>query len=87
MTLFPEWQEKHKQDKPLLPERIRVMHGMYGRTEGKTCRHCIFLEHYKMGASWLKCGRSKKTNSVATDWRAGWPACGLWEEEHEPKTN
>jgi len=81
MTLFPEWQEQHKDEAPLLPKRIKAMWDMYGRTEGKTCKKCKFLAHYHQGASWMKCTKSRVTSSVATDWRAGWPACGLWEEE------
>ena len=80
MTLFPEWQEEHKDDAPLLPERIRAMHNMYGKTEDKVCRLCTHLLRYHAGSNWLKCNISKMTSSVATDWKAGWPACGKYEE-------
>jgi hypothetical protein len=69
------------QDGKPLPRRIRDMHAVYGVTQGRTCGHCVHLERYSQGTKWFKCGLSRKSSSVATDWRAGWPACGLFLEE------
>lgn len=60
-----------------LPDRIRIMHGMYGKVEGKACRDC----DYFLRAKWhdkvhFKCRLNKMTHGPATDWRALWPACG-----------
>jgi len=82
VSLFPEWQEAHKDD-PSLPERIRVMRAMYGKRDDKKCRTCKFLEHYKQSASWMKCKFSKHTGGTATDWKARWPACGKFEEDKD----
>ena len=80
MSLFPEWVEDHKDDEKLLPKRIRAMHGLYGKTDGKTCKACIHLLRFRQGTYWHKCNLSKMTKSTASDWRAGWPACGKYEE-------
>lgn len=80
MGLFSEWQDKHKNDDKLLPVRIRQMHEAYGKTEGVTCKTCVHLIRYQMGASWLKCELARQSSSAATDWRAKWPACGKYEK-------
>jgi hypothetical protein len=82
MTLYPEWFEKYKDDISY-PERLRVMHASYGTTPGKVCKNCIHLRRYHAGASWLKCELTKSTQSSATDWKAGWPACGKYEESQK----
>lgn len=83
--LFPEWLDQQLgSSDPLAdkPERLRVMHKAHPPTpgrEGKTCKSCRFLERHQRGGTWLKCGKfSKNTSGSGTDWRAGWPACGLY---------
>lgn len=80
MTLFPEWLEKHKND-PKQPKRLRQMHNIYGKTEGKTCGNCIYLRRYRQSATWMKCTFSRVSGSTSTDWRAGWQACGKYSEQ------
>ena len=68
---------------PDYPERLRVMWRAYGRTLGHQCGSCrYFLRYRRQGkVRWAKCGLTVSTQSVATDWRAQWPACGCWEED------
>lgn len=69
--------------KPAYPERLRAMHKYFGQAEGHTCGTCAHLLVFEMGGRWFKCGLAKHTGSVATDWRARWPACGRWKERAE----
>jgi hypothetical protein len=62
-----------------LPRRILLMYARHGSTEGQTCRTCAHLQRYKQGTRWMKCELTRQTSGAATDWRAGWPACGKWE--------
>lgn len=81
MTLFPEWQEKQKRER-VLPVRIRAMYSVYGRDlAGRCCSDCRFFLRFKQSARWSKCAKSKITGGAATDWRARWPACGLFEDK------
>ena len=59
---------------------LRDLHRAYGATPGKHCADCTFLQRIQMGSRFLKCARSHPTASSATDWRARWPACGLYQE-------
>lgn len=61
-----------------LPERIRAMLMVYGYTEGLTCKGCVFLVKRGKASLYFKCALTKMTRGAATDWRAGWPACGRW---------
>ena len=63
-----------------LSAKIKEMHAVFGATPGRTCGHCIHLRRYRQGATWFKCARANHTAGAATDWRARWPACGLYEE-------
>ncbi len=65
---------------PKYPERLKVMHLMFGKREDETCKNCVHLIRYHQGASWLKCDLTIQTGSNATDWRAGWTACGKFEK-------
>jgi len=63
------------------PPRHREMIRLYGRCEGKQCRQCRHLVRTRWGLQhYLKCEVSGVTQSAATDWRAGWEACGRFEE-------
>ena len=68
-----------------LPERMRIMHLRFGRCEGHKCGECRYLEEYCMGGDWFKCALTVQTNSAATDWRKGWPACGQFEAPVDPQ--
>ena len=79
-TLFPEWVKAHESDDPLLPARIRAMHNIHGKVEGQTCKKCTHLVRFRAGSYWFKCELTKQTHGASTDWRAGWQACGKYEE-------
>lgn len=62
-----------------LPKRIRDMHTMFGRRDDQTCGQCALLLRRKSGSgarTYLKCTLNRQSAGAATDWRAGWPACG-----------
>jgi hypothetical protein len=80
VSLFPEWQAAHAVE-AALPLRIRQMWQMYSKDEAHKCGQCVFLERYKQGGHWMKCGKSKQTGGTGTDWRSSWPACGLFQQE------
>lgn len=65
---------------PPLPKQIRDMHALYGVRHGAKCGNCVQFLRFKQGGYWSKCSRARQSNSAATDWRAGWLACGLFEE-------
>ena len=60
--------------------RLGAMHARHGHgPEGQTCRNCTFLLRRGYTKSILKCRRYNVTSYEATDWRAGWPACGAFQ--------
>ncbi len=62
-------------------ERIKQMHGVYGvGPAGKKCKTCAHLFKQGKARFFLKCNLNKVTNGPATDWRAGYQACGRYEE-------
>jgi len=62
--------------------RIKQMHGVYGKgPEGKKCKTCTHLYRVGKARLFLKCELNKVTRGPATDWRAGYEACGKYEEE------
>ena len=73
-----------------LPERIRVMHIQYGLEENRTCQQCHFFLRVRANHTYFKCSKTRMSRSSATDWRASWPACGLFDPAenqtvHTPK--
>lgn len=73
---------------PVLPARPR-RHGemirLYGECLGERCAQCCHLvrKHGDHAGYFLKCEEAGITASAATDWRAGWPACGKWEDRSD----
>jgi hypothetical protein len=65
---------------PGLPKRIKAMYQLHGQVVGETCKRCQHLIAVQYGKKYLKCDQSTMTHGAATDWRAGWPACGLFVE-------
>jgi hypothetical protein len=68
-------------DVPKGGRRLAQMHGAYGPgPEGARCRGCRFFERRggRSNRRWFKCLRTVVTASKATDWKALWPACGLY---------
>ena len=77
---WEEWLAEHAPTKPVLPLRIRQMHATYGVSAGKHCRTCVHLLRVRFANVYRKCSKAKMTASAATDWKATWPACGLYSE-------
>jgi hypothetical protein len=65
------------------PWRLRVMHQMYGVTEGQTCKTCIHLIVIQKGNRYYKCDLTTITAGPGSDWRVGWAACGRWAAKGE----
>jgi hypothetical protein len=60
---------------------IGVMHQRHGAAiDGRPCGSCEHFTRYMAGNSdVMKCRRFGTSSSRATDWRATWPGCGLWQ--------
>lgn len=49
---------------------------------GRKCKECAYFVRRQLhGHTYFKCIRYGLSNSVATDWRANWPACKLFAED------
>jgi len=82
--LFPEWQAEQAAKAAMdptrdVPKRMRDMLRLRGRTEGHTCGDCVHLVTVVRSGKWFKCDQARITRGAGTDWRKGWPACGLWQ--------
>lgn len=57
---------------------------MHGGTASKKCKNCIFLKRFHQGGKvWSKCSNATLDGHLATDWRAGWSACGLFKPDEQ----
>jgi hypothetical protein len=62
----------------------RQLIAAYGIQEGEKCKNCICLKRFGRGKKvWSKCERATLDGHLATDWRAGWQACGKFETENK----
>lgn len=82
--LFPEseglaWPRGAPKPKP----QIHAMHRRYQRsTDARlTCGSCRFLHVKQLGGRYFKCHVYGTSDGESSDWRKGWPACGV----HEPR--
>ena len=88
MSDWREWQDAAIAKRGLTyPERTRAMLKMYGEKTGETCKDCAFMIRYRRARTYLKCSKNKMTRGTGTDWRAGWPACGLFEKGEKKVTH
>ena len=61
--------------------RHQEMIRLYGLCEGRHCRSCAHLILVQPGQNrYFKCDLTVITRGPGSDWRAGWEACGKWEE-------
>jgi hypothetical protein len=61
--------------------KIQQMHREYGAKNNEACRNCRNLEtHIYGGNVYRKCAAYGVSSSVATDWRLGYVACGLFNK-------
>ena len=59
--------------------KIDAMHRLYGKEPGARCKDCCNLQRYTAGVhTVMKCKAYGATGSEATDWRAKYTACGLY---------
>ena len=59
--------------------KIDAMHRLYRKKPGARCKECCNLQRYIAGVHIvLKCKAYGATSSEATDWRANFTACGLY---------
>ena len=69
-----------------LPKSLRQMHAAFGATVDQQCKNCkSFLRLNIHNKTYFKCARYKVTSGPATDWRAGWQACGKFETVEEDR--
>lgn len=66
--------------------KIELMHRLFGKTEGHTCRECCNLVEGRYHDRILrKCKVYGLTHSEASDWAKRWLACGMfnkpWDKE------
>lgn len=72
--------DKEKPHPPKYGSRHHLtMLRVYGEMAESRCKECSHLARLHYNHRVLKCGKMNWTNSDATDWRAGWQACGLFE--------
>lgn len=65
----------------VLPPQIAHMRRRHGAANEHCCGTCANLVRVRSGGStYAKCYEYGISASDATDWRAKWPACGLWQE-------
>lgn len=71
--------QSRKSRKPTQPKGYAAPPGT--GPEGETCKTCAHIHRNEMSKTYLKCGLMSAhwTGGPATDIRAGWPACRLWE--------
>ena len=55
------------------------MLALYGQRRGYTCGRCDHLLNSGRNRPIFKCAKFGISRSEATDWRAKWQACGLFE--------
>jgi len=53
---------------------------IHGESSGNKCKNCeyFFVRHF--GKKYFKCDKSGPSSGPATDWRANWIACGLFNK-------
>jgi hypothetical protein len=53
---------------------------IHGQGGANRCKDCRFLYVRKFGNKYFKCEKASQSGGPATDWRANWWACGLFEK-------
>lgn len=66
--------------------KIDLMHNLFGVKSEEICAECEHYMRYKHhDKTYRKCAIYGVTNSEASDWKASYPACGLFPNE-QPET-
>lgn len=62
--------------------KIDLMHQLFGKTEG-LCRDCCHYQRYHYrDKPYRKCEVYGMTASEASDWKASYPGCGLFNKPY-----
>lgn len=62
--------------------KIDLMHREFGKCEGKLCKECSnFYRRQYHGVVYRKCEIYGNSCSEATDWKASYPACGMFNQK------
>lgn len=64
------------------PDRIKLMHKLFGIDEEHQCKTCCHLKKRTMKRSYNKCEAYGISASSATDFRQKWTACGLYNKPY-----
>lgn len=57
-----------------------LMLSMFGRSGQNKCKDCSHFSEHMMSRKYFKCDVYGESASEATDWRANYPACGLFNK-------
>ena len=64
--------------------KIKLMHRIFGKTDGHCCRECSNLVKICANNRPLsKCKVYGNTNSEASDWAQRWLACGMFNKPYK----
>ena len=67
-----------------LEKKLAYMWGHHGAgPEGQRCKNCVRCGYVQYSKRYWKCSAYGNTSSAATDWRANWPACGIFIEKEK----
>lgn len=68
-------------------KKIGRMYEYFGRAQSPDaiCKNCKNLKSYTANRKYYKCRCYGDTSSEATDWRLGWLACGLYNQNYDGK--
>ena len=59
--------------------KIELMHSMFGRS-GSKCKDCSHFSEHQLSRKYFKCDVYGESASEATDWRANYQSCGLFNK-------
>lgn len=62
-------------------KKIDMMHSMFGRIEGHSCKECSNLRGSP--GDYYKCNVYGSSFSESTDWVQKWTACGLFNKDYD----
>lgn len=65
--------------------KIDLMHKLFGKSEGLCKECCNYTRYSYRDKAYRKCIAYGVTASEATDWKASYQACGLFNREYNGK--
>jgi hypothetical protein len=68
-----------------LEKKLSFMWGKHGAgPDGRKCKDCVRCGYVQYSKRYYKCSAYGNTHGPGTDWRANWPACGIFIEKEKP---